>query len=158
MLLHTDNLPHGYRLVAEMDYIFDNERMFVVVSEDELDLIVKAPAMRPDREDEPGVSVFQTEFPRASAAWIVDAVENKLWRSAAEGGLPSGTTSIKEEVAGETLKIRRSMNVSGPGEKGFNFINLSRPSLRFKTDNFQEIQITDTLLREGGLLDILKKL
>lgn len=157
MLLRTDNLPPEYRVVAEMNYIFERQRLFVVTSSVELVFVKKKPSPYPGREDEPGgLLVYQTEFPRAAAAWMVDVIENRLWRSESEGGLPAGQNFVDEDVAGENLKIRRSMNVSGPGEKGFYFFNFSRPSLHFEEDNYQEIQITDTLLKEGGLLDVLK--
>lgn len=141
-----------------MDYIFEDERLFVVTSDKDLVFVKKMPSFLPGQEDEPGVLSFQTGFPRAAAAWMVDVVENRLWRFEVEGGLPSGQNYVDEDVAGENLKIRRSMNVSGPGEKGFYFINFSRPSLHFETDDYQEIQITDNLLREGGLLDVLKRI
>lgn len=159
MLLRTDNLPPQYQLIAEMEYIFDNEKLFIVASDDELVFVKKALSSYPGREDEPGgILVYQTEFPRAAAAWIVDVIENRLWRSEAEGGLPSGQNFVDEDVAGENLKIRRSMNVSGPGEKGFYFINFSRPHRTLKSKDYQEIQITDELLNEGGLLDIIKRI
>lgn len=130
-----------------------------MVSADELVFINKRPSPYPGKEDEPGgVLVLQTEFPRAAAAGMVDVIENRLWKSEAEGGSPSGRNFVDEDVAGENLKIRRSMNVSGPGEKGFYVINFSRPHLKLKSKDFQEIQITDALLNEGGLLDVLKEI
>ncbi|WNO10468.1 hypothetical protein [Teredinibacter sp. KSP-S5-2] len=158
-IFYTDNLPDGYSVVTDMDYIYPKQKLFVVVGSSELVLIVKKPSPYPDEEDEPGgLLVHQTEFPRAAVHWIVDVVENRLWKSEAEGGLPSRQNFVDEDVAGENLKIRRSMNVSGPSEKGFFFINFSRPDRRIVSAEYQEIQITDTLLREGGLLDVLKSL
>ena len=157
MLLHTDQLDPGYSIVAEMDYIFDRQRLFVVTSSKELVFVKKSPAIVPSRADEPGgIAVFQTEFPLGAAQWFVKNVEEKLWRSAAEGGLPSGVNHIEEEVDGEKLKLRRTMGAGGPGQKGFYFINLSRPSIRHDDKNRQEIIVSDALLKEGGLMDILK--
>ncbi|MCU8065403.1 hypothetical protein L5L78_09655 [Shewanella sp. SM34] len=90
--------------------------------------------MFPEDADEPGFDVFQTGFPRA--AWMVDNIENKLWKSAAEGGLPSGTYFIDEDVDGENLKIRRTMHVGADQDKGFVLINFSRPHLKFTEKNF----------------------
>lgn len=158
MLLQTKFLPVGYKIFAQMDYIFPNQKLFIIVSDTDLVFLEKKPSPYPDEEDEPGgMLLFQTEFPRAAAAWIVDVVENRLWKSGANGGQPSGVNFVDENVAGENLKIRRSMNVSGPGEKGFYFINFSRKSLNFEMDDFQEIQITDKLLTDG-LLDVLKQI
>ncbi|MCE9687186.1 hypothetical protein LZP73_13390 [Shewanella sp. AS16] len=163
-LLHTDKLPAGHRLIAKLDYLlFKNQTLYIVASDTDFYFIKKKPAMFPEDADEPGLDVFQTGFPRAAAAWMVDAIENKLWKSAAEGGLPSGSYHLKkdvvdEDVAGENLKIRRSMHVGAEQEKGFVLLNFSRPHLQFTEKNFQEIDVSDRLLREGGLLDVLKSL
>ncbi|MCE9687187.1 hypothetical protein LZP73_13395 [Shewanella sp. AS16] len=158
-LLHTDKLPAGHKLIAKLDYLlFKNQTLYVVASDTDFFLIIKSPAMFAHREEEPGLNLYQTGFPRAAAAWMVDAIENKLWKSAAEGGLPSGTYFVDEDVAGENLKIRRTMHVGAEQEKGFVLFNFSRPDLKFTEQDFQEIDISDRLLREGGLLDVLKSL
>ena len=123
----------------------------------ETDGIKKAPSPYPNYEDEPGLLVYQTEFPRTAAAWIVDTIENRLWRSAAEGGEPSGKNSVTESVAGETLTLRRTMAVGDDRDKGFVLSNSSRNSVIFDEDH-QEIEFSDRLLKEGGLLDVLRKL
>lgn len=162
MLLRTDSLPLSYSVIAEMNNLgFINQKLFIVTSKEELIFIKKAPTMFPDepeKNDEPGLHVFQTEFPLAAAPWIVDTIENKLWRSAAEGGLPSGTYHYDEIVGGEDLRVRRSMNVGAQGQKGFSLLNFSRPHLKFSFENYQELQVTDMLLREGGLLDVLRRI
>ncbi|WP_330148515.1 hypothetical protein [Shewanella oncorhynchi] len=156
-LLRTDNLPAGHKLIAKLDYLlFKDEILYIVASANDFYFIKKSPAMFPEDADEPGFDVFQTGFPRA--AWMVDNIENKLWKSAAEGGLPSGTYFIDEDVDGENLKIRRTMHVGADQDKGFVLINFSRPHLKFTEKNFQEIDISDRLLLEGGLLDVLKQL
>ncbi|MCS6123678.1 hypothetical protein [Shewanella baltica] len=158
-LLHTDNLPAGHQLIAKLDYLlFKNQTLYIVASASDFYFIKKKPAMFPEDADEPGFDVFQTGFPRAAAAWMVDNIENKLWKSAAEGGLPSGTYFIDEDVGGENLKIRRTMHVGADQDKGFVLLNFSRPHLKFTEQNFQEIDISDRLLLEGGLLDVLKRL
>ena len=158
MLLKTQNLPSGYRNVAEMDYmLFPKQRLFIVTSENDLVLIKKSPSPYPNHEDEPGLLVYQKEFPRAAAAWIVNTIENRLWRSAAEGGEPSGKNSVTEVVADEKLTLRRTMAVGDAREKGFILINASRKSVNFDED-YQEIEFSDRLLTEGGLLDVLRKL
>lgn len=158
MLLKTHNLPSGYRNVAEMDYLlFPKQRLFVVTSDSDLVLIKKAPSPYPNYEDEPGLLVYQREFPRAAAAWIVDAIENRLWRSAAEGGEPSGKNKVTEVVDGETLTLRRTMAVGDAREKGFVLINANRKSVDFDAD-YQEIEFSDRLLKDGGLLDVLRSI
>ena len=130
VLLNTSNLPIGCHLVAEMDYLlFAKQRLFIVVSDNDLVFIKKSPSPYPNYEDEPELLVFQTEFPKSAAAWIVDTIENRLWRSAAEGGEPSGKNAVTELVAGEKLTLRRTMAVGDAREKGFVFINASRKTL-----------------------------
>ncbi|WNO60361.1 hypothetical protein [Rheinheimera sp. MMS21-TC3] len=158
MLLHTDNLPAGYKLISEMNYLlFPNQKLFIISSVQELIFIKKKPSPYKHKENEPGLRIYQTEFPRAAAAWIVDTIENRLWRSAAEGGEPSGKNSVREQVAGETLTLRRVMAVGNDRDKGFILMNSSRPSVSFDED-YQDIQFSDRLLTEGGLLNVLRKL
>lgn len=157
-MLNTANLPSGYRLEAEMDYLlFDNEKLFIVASDDELVFIKKSPSPYENRQDESGLLLYQTEFPRVAASWLINTIENRLWKSATEGGEPSGKNSVTEVVAGEELTVRRVMAVGDDRSKGFVFINASRDNVKFRED-FQEIQVSDRLLKEGGLLDVLRQL
>ncbi|WP_445768125.1 hypothetical protein [Rheinheimera sp.] len=158
MLLKTNILPAGYRNIAEMDYLlFPKQRLFIVLSDNDLVFIKKSPSPYPNHEDEPGLLVYQKEFPRTAAAWIVDTIENRLWRSAAGGGEPSGKNSVTEVVADEKLTLRRTMAVGDAREKGFILINASRKSVNFDED-YQEIEFSDRLLKEGSLLDVLRQL
>ena len=139
-----------------MNYLlFAKQRLFVVVSDNDLVFIKKSPSPYPNHEDEPGLLVYQKKFPRSAAAWLVDTIENRLWRSAAEGGEPSGKNSVTELVAGEKLTLRRTMAVGDARKKGFVLINASRKSVNFDED-YQEIEFSDRLLKEGGLLDALR--
>jgi len=91
-----------------MDYLlFDDEKLYVVTSDRDLVLIKKSPSPYENRQDEPGVLLYQTEFPLAAAVWLVNTIENRLWKSSAEGGEPSGKNSVTEIVAGEELTVRR---------------------------------------------------
>jgi hypothetical protein len=49
------------------------------------------------------------------------------------------------------------MAVGDDRDKGFILINSSRKSVSFDED-FQEIEFSDRLLKEGGLLDVLRKI
>lgn len=158
MLIHTNNLPPGYQIECEQDYLlFANEKLFVVTSNDELIFIKKSPSPYENRQDEPGILLYQTGFPRVAATWLINTLENRLWKSAAEGGEPSGKNSVTEVVAGEELTVRRVMAVGDDQSKGFVLINASRDNIKFR-ENFQEIQVSDRLLKEGGLLDALRQL
>jgi hypothetical protein len=48
------------------------------------------------------------------------------------------------------------MSVGAQGQKGFSILNFSWPHLKFSSKNYQELQVTDMPLREGGLLDVLR--
>jgi len=158
MLIDINSLPEDYSLVGCIEYIFEYQTLYLLVSDKDVVFLVKAPCRVPAQADEPdGSSVFQTEFPRAAAKWTVDSIENQLWRSEKEGGLPSGINHVEREIAGENLKIRRSMNAGGPGEKGFLLINFSRPDLKFQSVGYQEFQISDALLK-SRVLDLLRNL
>lgn len=157
-LLNTSQLPAGCSILKEMDYDFEQQKLFIVVSDSEIFFIKKVPSPYPQQEDEPGgMLIYQTEFPRTASKWIVDAIENQLWRSEKEGGLPSGVNHVEGEFDGERLKIRRSMNVGGPGVKGFLLMNLSRPHRTLSSKNYQEIQLSDALLK-SRVLDVLRDL
>jgi hypothetical protein len=157
-LLNTSQLPSGCSILKEIDYDFEQQKLFIVVSESEIFFIKKVPSPYPQQEDEPGgILIYQTEFPRSASKWIVNAIENQLWRSEKEGGLPSGVNHVEGDFEGDHLKIRRSMNVGGPGVKGFLLMNLSRPHRTLKSKKYQEIQLSDALFKDH-ILDILKNL
>jgi len=157
-LLDTQNLPAGFSVLNEVVYFFEKQKLFVVVSESEIFFIKKVPSPYLQQEDEiGGILIYQTEFPRSASKWIVNAIENQLWRSEKEGGLPSGVNHVEGDFEGERLKIRRSMNVGGPGVKGFLLMNLSRPHRTLKSKKYQEIQLSDALLKDH-ILDMLKDL
>uniref|UniRef100_A0A486XQI3 Uncharacterized protein n=1 Tax=Rheinheimera sp. BAL341 TaxID=1708203 RepID=A0A486XQI3_9GAMM len=140
-----------------MDYLlFDDEKLFVVTPDNELVFIKESPSPYENRQDEPGILLYQREFPRVAASWLINTIENRLWKSATEGGEQSGKNSVTEVVAGDELTVRRVMAVGDDRSKGFVFINASRDNVKFRED-FQEIQVSDLLLKEGGLLDVLRQ-
>ena len=157
-MLNTDNLPSGYRLVSKIPNLgFEGQELFVVVSESLLILITKAPALIPGMADEPGLDVYQSEFPLNSVSWFVDSVENSIWKSSAEGGLPAGQYNIVSNFDGEEIKISRTMNCGARYQKGISWKNLSRRPCG-SDFGYQEKQLTDNVLREGGLLDVLRSI
>jgi len=107
-------------------------------------------------EDIPGFSIYQIELPLSAAKWLVDGIENKLWKSAAQGGLPSGVRSHNEYVEGEELALYRQMHVEDENQKGFLLTNFSRKSQTLRETNYQDFYLTDWMLIDGKLLDFLK--
>jgi len=64
----------------------------------------------------------------------------------------------KEAVANEQLSICRLINAGNQrGDGGYEIINFSRENRRI-SGSFQKMSFSDSLLFEGGLLDVLRKL
>ncbi|WP_078082687.1 hypothetical protein [Microbulbifer mangrovi] len=157
MLLHTDRLPSGYAMIGQAENIgFDAERLFFVRSDTHLFVLSKSPVLSFQKEDEPGIKVAQSVYPVTAAAWFVEAVENQLWKSSKEGGLPEGVYHVVKEIDGEEIKVSRDMNCGARYQKGISWKNLSRKPID-RNFGYQERQITDQALIEGGVLDILRK-
>ncbi|WP_428818732.1 hypothetical protein [Microbulbifer sp. MCCC 1A16149] len=157
-MLNTNDLPAGYRLVSRLPNLgFEGQELFVLVSDKLLYLISKGPSLVPSMEDEPGLDVYQSEFPLSSVAWFIDTVESSIWRSSAEGGISAGKYHVVDKFDCEDLKISRDMNCGARYQKGISWKNFSRKPYG-SSYGYQEKQLTDQVLREGGLLDILRKL
>ena len=160
-LLNPFSLPNGYTLKFDEPYLgSEDDDVLKVITNDEMIIIQKVmPPLfgKKEYENIPGFSIFQIELPLAAAKWLVDTIENKLWKSAAQGGLPSGVNSDKEYVNGEKLALYRQMQVEGVNQKGFQLTNFSRKDHEI-TDECQDFYFTDCMLIEGKLLDFLKTL
>lgn len=97
----------------------------------------------------------EREVPLAAAPWIVETIEMGFWRSPAEGGFPADVHVATREIAGEILELRRGWGIGGPGEPGVTLTNQSRKSALGLP---QELQFSDELLINGGLINVLKNL
>lgn len=158
MLLSTNDLPSSHKLICSIPNLgFPNQELFVVTSDKLLYLITKAPALIPGQEDEPGLDVFQAEYPIQAIPWFIDAVENKIWTSSKEEGLFASQTSITNRIDGEHLKVCRDMNCGNKYQKGISWKNLSRTPAN-SSFGYQEKQLTDKVLLEGGLLYTFKNI
>lgn len=156
MLLNIGGLPVGYTMIGQAENIgFETESLFFVRSENYLYVISKSPVLSFQTEDEPGVKVAQSVFPISAANWFVEAVENQIWRSSREGGLTEGVYYVDKEIDGEQIKVSRDMNCGARFQKGISWKNLSRKPIG-RGFGYQERQITDLALTEGGVLDILR--
>jgi len=97
---------------------------------------------------------YQIEFPKRGLKWFLDTLENKFFKTEAEGGLPKGTFHYIGTVDGERLKLRRAFNADGNGGGGYAFITIDRKepnSVWSKSYTF-----SDSLLFENGMIDIMK--
>lgn len=151
-----DELPAGYTLIGQAKNIgFEAENLFFVRSEDHLYVVSKSPVLSFQKEDEPGIKVVQSVFPIAAASWFVEVVENQIWKSSRESGLAEGVYHVDKEIDGEKIKVSRDMNCGARYQKGISWRNLSRKPIG-RSIGYQERQITDDALTEGGVLDILR--
>lgn len=132
---------------------------FVICSPDTLIFLSKIVADKriSSKEDEPGLWLEQAEFPLVALPWIVRMIEEKFWRLPSQGGLPNDTLHISGNIAGEQLKIRHAPQCSDDGEKGIKLQNLSRPAVNGR-GNSQSVLLPNKLLKQAGLLQILKDL
>lgn len=99
---------------------------------------------------------YQIEFPKHGLRWFLDTLEDKFFKTAAEGGLPKGKFNDEGTVDGERLKLRRAFNADGEGGGGYAFITLDRKepeSVWSKSYTF-----TDSLLFEHGMIDTMKEI
>ncbi|MBU3025126.1 hypothetical protein [Zobellia galactanivorans] len=97
---------------------------------------------------------YQIEFPKHGLKWFLNTLENKFFKTEAEGGLPKGTFNYIGTVDGERLKLRRAFNADSNGGGGYAFITLDRKepnSVWSKSYTF-----SDSLLFENGMIDTMK--
>ncbi|GAD76244.1 hypothetical protein VAZ01S_039_00680 [Vibrio azureus NBRC 104587] len=163
-VLNPFSLPSDYTIIFDEPYLgikkFDQDVdvPFKIIKNNKTLIMQKVRPILFGRPNIPGYTVFQIELPLSAAKWLVDTIENKLWKSAAQGGLPSGVNSYKGHVEGEKLALYRQMHVEDENQKGFLLTNFSRKSPMFRETNYQDFHITDWMLIDGKLLDFLKTL
>lgn len=104
------------------------------------------------------LAITQFDAPLAMLPWFVDKL-NFFRKMPYEGGLPHGQIMTdKESVAGEQLAICRLVNAGTPsGEGGYQINNFSRED-RDVPGTWQQESFADSLLFDGGLLDIWRTL
>lgn len=96
----------------------------------------------------------ELEIPKEGLAWFVNVIEEKFFKTEAEGGLPKGQFGYEEIINGEKLIVSRMF-----GTSGYRFRNHSRYShLWDDSTDPQEAMFTDEMLFEKGMFDEFKKL
>jgi hypothetical protein len=96
----------------------------------------------------------QLEIPIEGLSWFIRIIEEKFFKTEAEGGLPKGEFGYEEEIRGEKLVVSRMF-----GTPAYSFRNHSRYShLWDDSTDPQEAIFTDEMLFEKGLFDEFKKL
>ncbi|QEY16746.1 hypothetical protein D0C16_12665 [Cellvibrio sp. KY-GH-1] len=93
------------------------------------------------------------EFPIAGLQWFIDTLEQKFFKTEAEGGLPKGQFAFDEIVDGEHLCVSRMF-----GTPGYGFRNYSRQDHVIKSyESPQQADLSDELLFEKGLFEKFKE-
>lgn len=158
--IDSNNLPDNFKQVGRVDCSYNPGEYFLLyVSGKTLYFLNKYPAkpmlVRGKLIDtrEPGYNLAQFELPIAALPWLIDTIENKFWKKASEGGLSGDVLHVDNVVEGEDLRVRFSPNCGDEGVQGFTLENYSRTD---RGQNWQDMQTPYTLLREDGLLDLLK--
>ena len=159
-LIDTQNLSTNYKPLGKIDYTYNpGEHILLFSSKGILYFLIKYPA-KPMlvkgvsyNTDEPGYNLDQFEIPMNALPWLIDTIEKKFWKKASEGGLAGDVLHVDNEVEGENLRIRFSPNCGDEGIQGFTVENYSRKG---RYVDWMEMQLPYTLLREDGMLDLLK--
>lgn len=158
--IDTNNLPADFKQVGRVDCSYNpGEYFLLIICSRILYFLNKYPATPlvvkgvSYDTDEPGYDLAQFELPTNALPWLIDTIENKFWKKASEGGLPGDVLHVDNIVEGEELRIRFSPNCGGEGVQGFTLENYGRKG---RAQNWQEMQLPYTLLREDGLLNLLK--
>lgn len=93
------------------------------------------------------------EFPVSGLQWFIDTLEQKFFKTEAEGGLSKGQFAFDEIVDGEHLCVSRMF-----GEPGYGFRNYSRQDHVIKSyESPQQADLSDELLFEKGLFEKFKE-
>jgi len=95
---------------------------------------------------------YQIEFPKEGLQWFLDTMQNKFFKTEAEGGLPKGKFHDKTTVKGERIKLGRAFNADGNRGGGFYFATLDRRDIGLA----KEYTFTDQLLFKHGMLQMFQ--
>jgi hypothetical protein len=96
----------------------------------------------------------QLEMPISGVRWFINAIDEKFFKPAEEGGLPGNKISFEETVGGEDLHIIRSTH-AGCEHPGYTLTNASRRS-HILSSQLQGLSLSDPWLFQGGLMDFFK--
>ena len=160
--IDTNNLQEDMTCVGKINYTFNAGEFFLLYIKEKTVYILRKYPAKPKmirgklvKTKEPGYNLGQFELPVTALPGLIDTIENKFWKKASEGGLPGDVLHVDAIIDEEDLRVRFSPNCGDEGIQGFTFENYSRNG---RSMNWQEMQIPYTLLREDGLLDLLKSI
>ncbi|MCG3734525.1 hypothetical protein [Vibrio cincinnatiensis] len=147
-------VAHHPNLVATLPDKTDDGNTFYFLLIDDYLVIADAQYFTNKRTGESKWLHYQIEFPKHGLRWFLDTLEEKFFKTAANGGLPKGTFNSEGMVDGERLKLGRAFNADGNGSGGYAFITLDR------IDSYiglaKSYTFTDALLFKHGMIDVMK--
>lgn len=163
MRIFTDIDPHQLENDSRIVFIFEeydeniSRSRFYHLLKDENHFIWASKSLRPARNGLPeklfGSSIL--EFPISGLQWFIDTLEQKFFKTEAEGGLAKDQFAYDEIVDGEHLCVSRMF-----GTPGYGFRNYSRQDHLWEEgdeDDPQQADLSDELLFEKGLFEKFKE-
>ncbi|MAR92478.1 MAG: hypothetical protein CML06_16600 [Pseudomonadales bacterium] len=160
-LIDTKNLPSDTVQLARIDFSENSGEHFLLFRREETLIILNKYPAQPWKlrdkwidTDEAGYNLSQLELPIKALSWIIKTIENDFWKKPSEGGLPRDALHVDNVIENEDLRIRFTPNCGAENVKGLTIKNYSRKG---KGRDWQEMQLPYSLLREDGMLDLLKK-
>ena len=147
--IDPSTVANDSRLVAKLPDSTDHETTWYFLIDND-HLIIADTAFRAARNR---WLHYQIEFPKRGLLWYLDTLQNKFFKTEAEGGLPKGKFHDKTEIDGERLKLGRAFNTDGKGGGGYSFVTLDRKE---SYGAAKEYTFTDKFLFENSLIQVLQ--
>lgn len=137
-----------------------SENDYLIILLDESHLIFATKVLYVYRNDS-GVEITKKwvggtklEVPKEALPLFVKMIEEKFFKTEAEGGLSKGKFGCEKEIAGEKIVVSRMF-----GTPGYSFRNHSRHSYLFEdSTDPQDLPLSDEILFEKGLFEDFKEI
>jgi len=143
-----------YKYAEFQPHLNDNDYCFWLKEGEYLLWAKKGLGVSFDGSPREWVGGTELEIPKEGLSWFIWVIEEKFFKTEAEGGLAKGQFGYEEVINGEKLIVSRMF-----GTPGYRFRNHSRYShLWDDSTDPQNAMFTDEMLFEKGLFDEFKKL
>ena len=149
----VENDPRVVLKFTEYAEELGRDRFYFLLKDDDY-LIWAGKTFSPAYDNHPSEWGGETflEFPVSGLSWFINTIEQRFFKTEAEGGLEKGKFAYEEEVSGERLCVSRMF-----GEPGYGFRNYSRDSYLWDDESEpQQADFSDELLFQKGLFDQFK--
>ncbi|REL26618.1 hypothetical protein DXX93_08540 [Thalassotalea euphylliae] len=156
---NPDKTPENIKLVARLNdsLNYEDETYSFFTQENYLSIVhhwIATPKNKPSF-----LTTDQFDAPLEILPWFVDKLEF-FRKPSSQGGLPPQKIATdKELVGGENIILGRLMNAGNARQEGgYDICNLDRGDHNEMSSSYARIKFSDSLLFEGGLLDVWKEL